>query len=172
MPSAYSQDKDPKKEIAEVLKAKEFGYYREVERWQPKDKPAEKKGERRDGSWILDIDYAVLNRIDVYVTRAGQVERHVLLGNLHAEAHDGRAPAVALYLKPGAQYTLLLRIENRGSKILPVSLSKPGAFHSAALNEQMVTEHGKPEEAAVEDEPLDVDELLSEDEPEDKDGGE
>ena len=41
-----------------------------------------------------------------------------------------------------------------------------------ALNEQMVAEHGEPEEADVEDEPLDEDELLSEDEPEDKDGGE
>jgi two-component system sensor histidine kinase/response regulator len=91
-----------------------------------------------DGSWVLDIDYAVLNRIDVYVTRAAKVERHVVLGNLHAEPSDGRAPAVALYLTPGAEYTLLLRIENRGSKILPVSLSKPGAFHSAALGEQMV----------------------------------
>ena len=41
-----------------------------------------------------------------------------------------------------------------------------------ALNEQMVAEHGEPEEAAPEDEPLPEDELLSEDEPEDKDGGE
>jgi hypothetical protein len=40
-----------------------------------------------------------------------------------------------------------------------------------ARNEQMVAEHGEPEEAAVEDEPLDEDELLPEDEPEDKDGG-
>jgi two-component system sensor histidine kinase/response regulator len=91
-----------------------------------------------DGNWVLDVDYAVINRIDVYVTQSGKVERHVVLGNLHAEDIDGRAPAVALNLQPGAEYTFVLRVENRGSKILPINLSKPGAFHAAALGEQMV----------------------------------
>ncbi|MEO7578971.1 MAG: 7TM diverse intracellular signaling domain-containing protein, partial [Massilia sp.] len=94
-----------------------------------------------DGDWMLDIDYAVLNRIDVYVERDGQLLRHAVLGNLHkptADSLGGRAPALALQLAPGARYDLLLRIENIGSKILPVRLSKPAAFHAAALNEQMV----------------------------------
>jgi two-component system sensor histidine kinase/response regulator len=91
-----------------------------------------------DGHWILDIDFAVLNRIDVYVSRGTQLVRHAVLGNLTKVAAAGRAPAVALNLEPGAEYTLLLRVENRGSKILPISLSKAGAYHAAALGEQMV----------------------------------
>jgi two-component system sensor histidine kinase/response regulator len=91
-----------------------------------------------DGRWILDVDYAVINRIDVYLSSGAQVSRHAVMGNLHPGRFSARAPAVQLDLAPGIEYTLLLRVENRGSKILPISLSKPGAFHSAALNEQMV----------------------------------
>ncbi|MES2019414.1 MAG: response regulator [Pseudomonadota bacterium] len=91
-----------------------------------------------DGAWVLDIDYAVLNRIDVYVANGAQVERHEVLGNLQPGPNDGRAPAVVLDFKPGQPYVLLLRIENRGSKILPITLSKPGPFLAAALVEQMV----------------------------------
>ena len=91
--------------------------------------------------WILDIDYAVINRVDVFVVTDGQVKRHSVLGNLQpasANARGGRAPAVLLPLKPGQQQLILLRIENVGSMILPIRLSKPGPFHSAALNEQML----------------------------------
>lgn len=49
---AYAQQKDPKKEIAEVLKAKEFGHWREVERWQPKKKPAQDKPAADTRGWI------------------------------------------------------------------------------------------------------------------------
>ena len=91
--------------------------------------------------WILDIDYAVINRVDVFVVTDGQVKRHSVLGNLQpvpANARGGRAPAVLLPLKPGQQQLILLRIENVGSMILPIRLSKPGPFHSDALNEQML----------------------------------
>ena len=43
-----------------------------------------------------------------------------------------------LDLEPGHDYMLLIRIENIGSKILPIRLSKPGAFLADALAEQMV----------------------------------
>ncbi|NML60142.1 response regulator [Massilia sp. RP-1-19] len=91
--------------------------------------------------WILDIDYAVINRVDVFVVTDGQVKRHPALGNLQpvqANARGGRAPAVLLPLKPGQQQLILLRIENVGSMILPIRLSKPGPFHADALNEQML----------------------------------
>ena len=35
-----------------------------------------------DGRWILDIDYAVLNRVDLHVVRDGQLVQHAVLGNL------------------------------------------------------------------------------------------
>jgi hypothetical protein len=64
MPSqAYSQDRNPKKEIAEVLKDKEFGHYHEVERWQPRKKPEEPKAARGRG-W-LGIGYALAKAAEV-----------------------------------------------------------------------------------------------------------
>ena len=94
-----------------------------------------------DGQWVLDIDYAVLNRIDVYVREGGTVARRAVLGGLvpaTSSSLGARAPAVEMHLEGGHQYELLLRVENVGSKILPIRLSKPGAFHAAALNEQLL----------------------------------
>jgi len=94
-----------------------------------------------DGQWVLNIDYAVLNRVDVYVARGGQVTRRAVLGNLqsqHSHLAGGRAPAVLLQLMPGEACTLLLRVENRGAMLLPIRLSRPGVFHDSALNEQMI----------------------------------
>nr|WP_315249138.1 ATP-binding protein [uncultured Duganella sp.] len=91
--------------------------------------------------WILGIDYAVLNRVDIYVTRDGRVSSHYLAGNLQAQPPGGsrsRVPASLLYLTPGATHVLLVRVQNNGAMILPVSLSRPAAFHSGALNEQML----------------------------------
>jgi two-component system, sensor histidine kinase and response regulator len=94
-----------------------------------------------DGDWILNIDYAAINRVDVYVSANGAIVRHTAMGNLlplPAAGERGRAPAVALKLAPGSGQELWLRVENSGSMILPIRLSTPAAFHAAALNEQML----------------------------------
>ncbi|RJG11587.1 response regulator [Massilia cavernae] len=95
-----------------------------------------------DGQWILDIDYAILNRIDVFAVENGQVRQQAMLGNLFhpewASSVGGRTPAVALRLPPGGSYELLMRVENRGPLILPIGLSKPAAFHAVSLSEQML----------------------------------
>jgi len=94
-----------------------------------------------DGKWVLDIDYTLLNRIDVYVTSDGRVLRRAVLGNTLAFADRpiaSRTHAVALDFEPGPQYELLLRVETAGSMILPITLSKPSAFHTRAINEQMI----------------------------------
>ena len=91
--------------------------------------------------WILDIDYSLLNRVDVDVVANGQIVQHALLGNLQADAQRpfrSRSPAVSLTLQPGLEYTLLLRIETMGAMILPITLSKLSTFHGHALNEQML----------------------------------
>ncbi len=90
-----------------------------------------------DGHWVLDIDYAVLNRVDVFLVDGASTRRLAVMGNLQP-GNGARTPAVSLNLAPGAAYTLLLRVENRGPKILPISLSKPGVFHQRALGEQML----------------------------------
>ncbi|MRW82770.1 response regulator [Pseudoduganella sp. FT26W] len=94
-----------------------------------------------DSEWVLSIDYAVLNRVDVYVASEGRITGHQVIGNLQPEppgAPRSRVPAVVLHLTPGAEQVLLLRVENIGTMILPISLSRPGIFHGDALGEQML----------------------------------
>jgi signal transduction histidine kinase/CheY-like chemotaxis protein len=94
-----------------------------------------------DGQWVLSVDYAVINRIDVYVTTNGAIDRHMVTGNLQPVAEHAprlRVPAVQLQLTPGAEHVLLMRVENIGAMILPVQLSRAPAFHASALNEQML----------------------------------
>jgi hypothetical protein len=95
-----------------------------------------------DGRWLLDIDYAVLNRIDLHlVDAAGRVVRQARLGNLQPYAQrslPSRAPAIELELAPGAAYTLWLRVETLGAMIVPISLSKPAAYLERSLAEQLL----------------------------------
>jgi signal transduction histidine kinase/DNA-binding response OmpR family regulator/HPt (histidine-containing phosphotransfer) domain-containing protein len=94
--------------------------------------------------WVIGIDYAVLNRVDVYVSDAGDVgsiKRVAVLGNLQAPppgAPHPRTPASVLHLQPGAEQTVLLRVENIGAMILPISFSSPAVYHAGALAEQML----------------------------------
>ncbi len=94
-----------------------------------------------NGSWILDFDYTLLNRIDVYAVTGGRVARHAVLGNAQPFSQRplaSRTHAVALELPPGNDHDLLMRVESIGSMILPVSLSKLSVFHQRAINEQML----------------------------------
>jgi signal transduction histidine kinase len=91
--------------------------------------------------WILGIDYAVLNRVDVYVADAGGITSHQIIGNLQPVREGvprARIPAALLHLTPGADQIVLLRVQNIGAMILPITLSRPGVFHGAALTEQML----------------------------------
>jgi diguanylate cyclase (GGDEF)-like protein len=94
-----------------------------------------------DGIWIVDIDYPVLNRVEVYLTTQGHVSQQATLGSLQPFSQRplrSRTHALALALQPGHDYDLLLRVETRGAMVLPVTLNKPTAWHSAAMNEQML----------------------------------
>lgn len=92
-----------------------------------------------DGEWILDIDYALLRRIDVFLARNGTVEKLATLGSsqpfgsrpLHA-----RSNALPLRLSPDFAGALLLRVETPGARILPISVSRPAQFNSRELGEQ------------------------------------
>lgn len=91
--------------------------------------------------WVLDIDYAVLNRIDVYLVREGQVVQQARLGNMQPFSQrpvQTRSHAVALELKPGAGHELYLRVETLGAMILPITFMRPSTFHAEALGEQML----------------------------------
>ena len=93
------------------------------------------------GQWVFDINYSALNRVEVYVASAGVAALRAVVGDLQPPSRhslSARVPAVSLELESGRAYELLVRIENNGSKILPISISRPAAFQAAAINEQMV----------------------------------
>ncbi|CAN7290657.1 sensor domain-containing diguanylate cyclase [Acidovorax sp. LjRoot129] len=94
-----------------------------------------------DGMWVLDIDYPVLQRIEVYLTHGGHVTQRATLGSLQPFSQRPlrtRSHALPLTMQPGHHYELLLRVETTGAMVLPITLNKPAAWHSAAMNEQML----------------------------------
>jgi signal transduction histidine kinase/CheY-like chemotaxis protein/HPt (histidine-containing phosphotransfer) domain-containing protein len=96
-----------------------------------------------DGAWALKIDFGLLNRVDVWVVRAGRTEYHAHGGSERAGARGtmvqgGPVPAFLLHLQPDERYDVLLRVDTNGPKILPISFAKPGAFYEDALNDRLV----------------------------------
>lgn len=94
-----------------------------------------------NGQWVLDIDYAVLNRVEVYVTQDQRTVQQAVLGNLQpysARPMASRSHAVALFLKPAADYVVYLRVNTTGAMIVPITFNKPLAFLPHALAEQML----------------------------------
>jgi hypothetical protein len=123
--AAYAQQKDPKQEITEVLKAKEFGYHRDVERWLPKERSEEKK-ERKGREW-WGIGYAL--------ARAAEVLLWIVAGGLIAYAlwwaarmiPRGRAPLPEPYRPPAALF---------GMELAPEKLPTDVGAAAAALARQ------------------------------------
>ena len=94
-----------------------------------------------NGQWVLDIDYAVINHINLYVLNGKKIVYETTLGNLQPVAERpirSRAHTVAIILQPGQSYDFYLRVENNGSMILPITLSKPSSFLARTLQEQMI----------------------------------
>jgi len=71
--SALAQPKSPKAEIAEVLKAPEFGHYRETTRWELRDPPKAKEDEPRDVTFWHAIGYALARAAEVFLWGAAAV---------------------------------------------------------------------------------------------------
>jgi diguanylate cyclase len=93
------------------------------------------------GDWVFDIDYPPLQQLDIYAVRGESVVQRWSLGSLRLFAERplrSRSHAVPLALQAGNQQVLYVRAESDGALVLPVRLSRPAAFHSAALFEQMV----------------------------------
>jgi diguanylate cyclase (GGDEF)-like protein len=91
-----------------------------------------------DGRWVLEIDYALLNRIDVFVVRDGRTEPIATMGSLvpfHDRPLGSRTPAAMLDLEPGQNVDILFHVDTRSSVIVPVKLMKPAAFHAHANHE-------------------------------------
>lgn len=95
-----------------------------------------------DGRWVFDVDYAVLNRMDIYLFSAdGRVLQQARVGNTQLSSErpmPSRSHAVELNLQPGQTHELWLRVETLGGMIVPMTLSKEPAFLARALREQML----------------------------------
>jgi diguanylate cyclase (GGDEF)-like protein len=92
-------------------------------------------------NWMLDIDYAPLNRIDAYLVSEGSVVQNARLGNLQPfekRAVPSRTHALPLELKPDVDYELYLRVETQGAMILPITVMRPQVFHTEALDEHIL----------------------------------
>lgn len=92
-------------------------------------------------SWLMDVDYAVLNRIDVFLVRDGAIVQRARLGNMQPQAQRpvaARSHAVLLDLQPGARHELLLRVETLGAMILPIQFVRLGEFHVRAQDEMLL----------------------------------
>lgn len=96
--------------------------------------------DRAAAAWVLNIDYAPLNRVEVYLVHGSEVVQQAVLGNLQLDRtrSAARTPALLLQLQPGQAYELLLRVEIKTGMVVPISLYTPDAFLSSALNEQML----------------------------------
>ncbi|MET0981323.1 MAG: ATP-binding protein, partial [Telluria sp.] len=91
-------------------------------------------------AWILDIDYALLNKVELFVASQGRVHHRALAGNLQPVAQNVqrvRTPAMLLDLAPG-RHDIYLRIETTGAMVLPLRFSRPAVFHAGAVHEQML----------------------------------
>jgi diguanylate cyclase (GGDEF)-like protein len=93
------------------------------------------------GPWVLEVDYALLQRIDLYVVREGKVAQRVRMGN--ALPYDtrpirGRNHAATIEIPASGSGELLLRIDTPGARIVPLSLSRLSAFHAGAMHEQLL----------------------------------
>ncbi|NUN61341.1 MAG: GGDEF domain-containing protein [Burkholderiaceae bacterium] len=94
-----------------------------------------------DRRWILDIDYAPINRIDVALAAGGRIVQQAVLGNTQPFSQRpllSRSHTMVLNLEPGVRYELLLRVQVQGAMILPITLNTPTALMGRALNEQML----------------------------------
>ena len=91
--------------------------------------------------WVLDIDYAPLQRIDLVLASGGRIVQQAALGS---HVHFAQRPlptrshAVGLDLQPGVAYELLLRVQTQGAMVLPLRLSPPAMHAEHALREQML----------------------------------
>jgi diguanylate cyclase len=97
--------------------------------------------DRSDGHWMLNFDYTLLNRVDVYVLQDGALVSQTRLGNLLPRDErliNARTHVAELRFIPGRDAELLIRVDTAGAMILPMQLSKLSAFHEQALNEQLL----------------------------------
>jgi diguanylate cyclase (GGDEF)-like protein len=91
--------------------------------------------------WVLSVDYASIDRIELHVLGAASASPPPVLGrDLPYSQRDWPSSwhAASLELEPGRTHELLLRIETTSSMIVPLTLSTPEAFHAREARAQLL----------------------------------
>lgn len=91
--------------------------------------------------WLLEVDYAPLDRIDVYLYEGDRLVQRAVMGDHLAPAQRPqaeRAHVVALDLPAGQARWLFLRIETTGSMIAPISVLTHAQYALLEAREQVL----------------------------------
>lgn len=124
---SFAQDKSPKKEIAEVMKAKEFGHYRETMRWEPRDQPAKARERKSSSSPLEGIGYALAKAAEVLLWGLGIAAVAYALWWIVQNLPQNLEPGRAAYRPPPALF---------GMELAPEKLPPDIAEAAAALAAQ------------------------------------
>jgi hypothetical protein len=105
---AAAQEKNPGQEIAEVLKGREFGYFRDTMRWQPRDPPKPTQAKKADLTPWHAIGYALARATEVFLWGAAAAALGYALWWLARRLPRAAAPGRQAYRAPPALFGLEL----------------------------------------------------------------
>jgi diguanylate cyclase len=92
------------------------------------------------GRWVLEIDYASLDQVDVFVVSDGRTTQHHRLGDnvLFGERPlPSSSHAVSLALERGTEPELLVRVRSTSSMIVPLRLVDARVFQASQARVQL-----------------------------------
>lgn len=91
------------------------------------------------GRWVLEVDYAPLDQVDVFVINGARIETQARLGDqipMGERREPARSHIVSLDLPPGQERVLLLRVQTTGSMLVPLWLRTPYGYADSESTEQ------------------------------------
>ncbi|MGE4050644.1 MAG: diguanylate cyclase [Piscinibacter sp.] len=91
--------------------------------------------------WVLSVDYASIDRIELYLPSAQGPGEPIRLGRELPFAQRPLPSAVhaaTIELEPGRDLELLLRVTTRSTMALPITIWAPDAFHAAEARRQFL----------------------------------
>ncbi|MBL8297717.1 MAG: GGDEF domain-containing protein [Rhodanobacteraceae bacterium] len=93
-----------------------------------------------DTRWLLVLEYALLDHVDLYVRQADGAIEHFQSGDRHPFAQRSvnyRHPNFWLQITPGHPLDLMLRVQTKSSMQVPLTLYTPRAFIELARDAQL-----------------------------------
>lgn len=91
------------------------------------------------GRWMLNVDYAPLDVVQVYLLDGDHVARQATLGDQVDMAErlvPARSHVMLLDLPPGTRHELFIQVQTIGTMLVPATLSTPAAYQQAEAREQ------------------------------------